>query len=163
MSCRISHYSFGVRLQRQDAELSVPHNPFILCAAACNQGKHSSTPPASLATGLLLPSPLTTAPPVRESRNCLHYKQDILPAPPPAQMCSISQMPVILHCCPCPSNSSQWLKHRTVPSWAPKLREARSFLPGWLHKNCTRSFSASGKYCTDLFSLWLFTRTHQTL
>lgn len=113
MSCRTSHHSFGVRLQRQEAELSLPHIPSF-CAAACNQGKHSSTPPASPATGLLSPSPLTTAPPVRESRNCLHYKQDILPAPPRLRCAAYPKCLWSLS-----SNSSQWLKHRTVPSWPP--------------------------------------------
>lgn len=45
MSCRISQHSFGVKLQRQDAELSPLYSPFILCCSL-QSGKafqHSSS------------------------------------------------------------------------------------------------------------------------
>lgn len=112
MSCRISQHSFGVKLQRQDAELSPLYSPFILCCSL-QSGKafqHSSSL-TSHRTAATQPSDHSSS-----SQGIQNYKQDILPGPPRTQMCSISQMPVILRCCPPPSNSSQWLKHRTVPS-----------------------------------------------
>lgn len=76
MSCRISHHTFRVKLYQAGCR-ALLHSPFIV-HSSLHAGE--ALLPLSLATGLLLPSLLTRATQVRESRNCLDHKY-ILPGP----------------------------------------------------------------------------------
>lgn len=114
-----------------------------------------SAPPA-LRQGTAVSCPFDHSCPRHKSRNCLDPPQPLRRATCPIHVGSCAahlsqpQLP------PAEGQDSEQLIHQS--RWSTALPAAVK-----LHKELQRSSAASGKYCTDLFSLWLFTRTHQTL